>query len=276
MQGVVFSTFVVVFREALEAALIIGIILTLLWKMSAHRFVWHVLASVAAALILSFGLGSWLSSLADSAQEYMGPIIEGVISLAACAVLTYMFFWMEKQARRLKTDIETHLEKAIPASDYAAIMSLPFFAVLREGAETVLFLKAVSMQSGGAVSWIGGISGCALALVLTTALFIGGIRVPLKALFRSVGIFIIFIAAGLLGYGLHELGEVGWVPVGIEHLYDINHLLNEKQGIGSFLKALFGYNGNPSLTETISYWTYLSAMLLLAFKPKGITVAPRS
>ena len=91
-----------------------------------------------------------------------------------------------------------------------------------------------------------------------------------------VGIFIIFIAAGLLGYGLHELGEVGWVPVGIEHLYDINSILNEKQGLGSFLKAIFGYNGNPSLTETVLYWLYLSAMLYFAFRPKGVVVASRS
>jgi high-affinity iron transporter len=260
MQGVVFSTFVVVFREALEAALIIGIILTLLWKLGARRYARHVWAGVAAALVLSLGLGSWLSSLADSAQERMGPIIEGVISLAACAVLTYMFFWIEKQARHLKTDIETRLERAIPAGDRIAIMVLPFFAVLREGAETVLFLKAVSMQSGGAVSWAGGLSGLALAVMVVLMLFVGGIRVPLQALFRSVGVFILFIAAGLLGYGLHELGEVGWVPVGIEHLYDINHIMNEKEGVGSFLKALFGYNGNPSLTETVLYWLYLAAM----------------
>ncbi len=260
MQGVVFSTFVVVFREALEAALIIGIIITLLWKMGAQRYIGHVMASVAAALLLSLGLGNWLASLTASVQDRLSPIIEGLISLAACAVLTYMFFWMEKQARSLKTDIETHMERAIPARDYAAIMSLPFFAVLREGAETVLFLKAVSLQSGGAVSWAGGLTGCALAVFLVLALFIGGIRVPLKALFRTVGVFILFIAAGLLGYGLHELGEVGWIPVGIEHLYDMNHILNEKEGPGSFLKALFGYNGNPSLTETVLYWLYLGAM----------------
>lgn len=268
MNGVVFSTFMVVFREALEASLIVGIILTVLSKLGAMRYASHVFGAIMMALGLSLGLGQWLSTLAESAQDSAAPVIEGLISLAACGVLTYMFFWMEKQARQLKSDIEMKMETALSTRDYFAIISLPFFAVLREGAETVLFLKAVSIQSGGAVSWTGGLAGCGLAVAIVVLMFVGGRRVPLKALFGFTGIFIIFIAAGLLGYGLHELSEVGWVPVGIEHLYDMNSVLNEKEGIGSFLKALFGYNGNPSLTETLMYWAYLSVMLAFVLKKR--------
>jgi high-affinity iron transporter len=275
MSGVVLSTFIVVFREALEAGLIVGIILTLLSKMNAARYMKHVLAGVAAALLLSWGLGNWLSSLTEDSQGVMGPIIEGGISLAACGVLTYMFFWMEKQARHLKSDIEIRVETALSAQDHAAFVSLPFFAVLREGAETVLFLKAVSIQSGGSVSWAGGLSGAGLAVAASVFIFVGGKKVPVRLLFRVTGLLIVFIAAGLLGYGLHELGEIGWIPVGVEHLYDMNHVLDEKTGLGSFLKALFGYNGNPSLTETLAYWAYLVAMLALSFRPKGAAVASR-
>ena len=270
MSGVVFSTFLVVFREALEASLILGIILTVLSKLGAMRYVSHVIAGVVAALVLSLGLAAWLSSLTESAQEGATPVIEGGISLVACGILTYMFFWMEKQARHLKSDIETKMEVALSARDYFAIVSLPFFSVLREGAETALFLKAVSIQSGGSVSWIGGLTGCALAVIITLLMFVRGKRLPMRSLFRWTGVLIIFIAAGLLGYGLHELGEIGWVPVGVEHLYDMNSVLNEKKGIGSFLKALFGYNGNPSLTETVMYWVYLGVMLGFVFKKKAV------
>ena len=270
MSGVVFSTFVVVFREALEASLILGIILTVLSKLGAMRYFSHVLTGVVAALGLSFGLAQWLLSLTESTQEGAAPIIEGAISLIACGILTYMFFWMEKQARHLKSDIEVKMEVALSARDYVAIISLPFFAVLREGAETVLFLKAVSIQSGGSVSWAGGLAGCALAFMITGLMFVGGRKIPMRSLFQWTGVFIIFIAAGLLGYGLHELGEVGWVPLGIEHLYDMNSIVNEKKGLGSFLKALFGYNGNPSLTETVMYWVYLVVMLNFAFKKRPV------
>ena len=258
----------VVFREALEASLILGIILTVLSKLGAMRYASHVFAGVLAALGLSLGLAQWLSSLTESAQKGTAPVIEGMISLIAWGVLTYMFFWMEKQARYLKSDIETKMEIALSARDYFAIVSLPFFSVLREGAETVLFLKAVSIQSGGPASWTGGAAGCALAVIITVLMFIGGKRFPVRSLFRWTGVFIIFLAAGLLGYGLHELGEVGWVPVGIENLYDMNSVLNEKKGVGSFLKALFGYNGNPSFTETLMYWVYLVSMLYFAFRKK--------
>ncbi len=260
-EGVVFSTFIVVFREALEACLIIGIILTVLARLGAAGYFSHVLLSSAAAAVLSYVAGLWLSGLTQVDQEKMGPIIEGCISLMAAAVLTYMFFWMERQARFMKTEIETKMETALSARDYFAIVSLPFFSVLREGAETVLFLKAVSIQSGGSTSWAGGFFGLGAAFVITALIFFGGKRVPLKPLFRGTGILLIFIAAGLLAYGVHELNEIGWVPPVVEHVYNINPILNEKAGIGSFLKALFGYNGNPSLTEIVAYWSYLAAMI---------------
>jgi high-affinity iron transporter len=127
--------------------------------------------------------------------------------------------------------------------------------------ETVLFLQAIALQSSGTVSFWGGLSGAALALGVTSVIFIGGRRIPLKALFRSTGAVLLFVAAGLLAYGIHELEELGWVPSLIAPVWTINHLLNEKEGLGSFLKALFGYNGNPSLTEVLSYATYLTVIL---------------
>lgn len=265
-EGAMFATFIVVFREALEASLILGIILTLLARLGAKRYFSHVIFSALVAVALSLAVGAWLSSLAESRQEKIQQIIEGTISLVACAVLTYMFFWMEKQARLIKSELEQKVETALSARDGAAMISLSFFAVFREGAETVLFLKAVAIQSGGTASWIGGLSGIGLAAFLASFLFIGGKRVPLRTLFRGTGFLILLMAAGLLAYGIHELEEVGWVPPVIDPVWNINSILNEKEGLGSFLKALFGYNGNPSLTEVLSYWTYLAAVGFAALK----------
>lgn len=266
-EGAVFATFVVVFREALEAGLIIGIILTVLARQKAHHHYFStIIASSAAALVLSFVAGNWIAGLADSAQDKVQQIIEGAISLVASAVLTYMFFWMERQARYLKSELQSKVEVALTNRDYVAMVALPFFAVFREGAETVLFLKAVAIQSGGSVSWQGGVTGFLAAAAITTAIFVWGKRVPLKPLFRGTGFFILLIAAGLLAYGIHELEEAGFVPQFIYPLYNINPILNEKEGIGSFLKAIFGYNGNPSLTEVVSYWTYIAVVLAVFFK----------
>ena len=260
-EGTVFATFVVVFREALEASLIIGIILTVLARSKAHHYFSTVIGSSLAAMALSFLAGSWLAGMTDTVQDRAKQMIEGVISLVAAGVLTYMFFWMESQARHLKSHIETKVEVALSTKDYLAMAALPFFAVFREGAETVLFLKAVAIQSGGSVSLIGGLAGLLLAVGICALIFIEGRRIPLRPLFRGTGFFILIMAAGLLAYGVHELEETGLIPQFIYPLYNINSVLNEKQGLGSFLKALFGYNGNPSLTEVLAYWTYLAVIL---------------
>src|SRR3990167_6632069 len=138
MSGSLFATFVVVFRESLEASLILGIILTLLVRLGARRYFSHVICSAVFATVLSFVLGLWLAGLAENSQEKARQMMEGIISLAACGVLTYMFFWMEAQSRKIRSEIQTKVETALSAGDDFAIISLSFFAVLREGAETML------------------------------------------------------------------------------------------------------------------------------------------
>ncbi len=266
MSGTVFATFVVVFREALEVSLVLGIILTLLTRLNARRYYTHVFFSALAALIFSFVVGTWLSSLAEASQEKAQALIEGSVSLIAAAVLTYMFFWMESQAKTIKSGIESRIETALSIRDDLAIVSLAFFAVLREGAETVLFLKAVAIQSGESASWLGGLSGCGLAVAIVCLIFVGGRQIPLRPLFRGTGFLIVLMAAGLLAYGIHELEEAKAIPAIIYPLYNINGILNDKEGIGVFLKALFGYNGNPSLTEFLAYWSYFGLVLAAAFR----------
>lgn len=256
-SAAVTATLVVVFRETLEAGLIVGIILTVLHRLQALRYAPRVWGGVGAALAASVLAGWVLGFAAQSVQGQWETAIEGVISLVACAVLTHMIFWMERQARRIRPEIETKVEAALSRQDLLALALLPFLAVFREGAETVLFLKAVAIQNSGAVSLGGGLLGGALAVGVTAAIFLGGRKVPLKPLFRATGVLLILMASGMLAYGVHELEELGWIPQVMYPVWNINHILNEKEGIGSFLKALFGYNGNPSLTEVLVYAAYL-------------------
>jgi high-affinity iron transporter len=258
MDGSVMATLVVVFRETLEAGLIVGIILTVLHRLRAMRYAPRVWTSVAAAIAVSLAGGWGLSVATEATRERWETAIEGVISLVACAVLTHMVFWMARQAKRIRPEIEARVEAAVSRNELATMMLLPFVAVLREGAETVLFLKAVAIQSGGPASWSGGLLGGGLAAAVTAAIFVGGRRIPLKPLFHWSGLLLLLMAAGMLAYGIHELEELGWIPQVMAPVWNINHLLNEKAGVGSFLKALFGYNGNPSLTEVLGYLSYLA------------------
>ncbi|HEX9779953.1 MAG TPA: FTR1 family protein [bacterium] len=276
MNGAVMATFVIVFRETLEAGLIVGIILTMLARMRAMRYAPHVWSSTALAVGLSVLAGWVLGAMTEGVQGDWQKIIEGTISIAACGVLTYMVFWMERQARRLRPEIEEQVETAVSRRELAAIILLPFLAVFREGAETVLFLQAVAMQSSQTASLQGGLLGAGLAIGVTATVFIGGRRVPLKPLFRTTGVLLLLIASGLLAYGIHELQELGWIPTLVYPVWDINHLLNERAGIGSFLKALFGYNGNPSLIEVIAYAVYLSVITFMLRQKRRPDPVPAS
>jgi len=271
------AVFLVVFREALEAGLIIGIILTALYKLEQTRFVPHVLLSVLAALGLSVFAGFGLMSLTEAAQGNAQKLIEGFISIAACGVLTYMIFWMEEESRHIKSRVEQRVEEAVTKGEIFAFISLPFLAVLREGAETVLFLNAIGLQYEGHLSFWGAITGLLSAAAIAVLIFVGGRRVPIKPLFKWTGFFLLFISAGLLAYGIHELQEVGIIPFVKYPVWDINWFLNDKEGIGAFLKALFGYNGNPSLIEVSAYFTYLISIFILLRKkgriPQRIAVS---
>lgn len=264
--GALINTFMIVFRETLEAGLIIGIILTLLAHLKQKRYFPHVIGSSSLAILVSLIAGFFLMSLTGSVQGAMQKLVEGGISLAACGVLTYMVFWMDRQAKRIKSEIETQIEVAMSRSEYFILISLPFLAIFREGAETVLFLSAMAAKDPQNVSWMGALFGFLLAALISLIIFVGGKKVPLKPLFRVTSVFLLFIAAGLLAYGIHELEEAGIIPLIYGQVWNINHILNEKEGIGAFLKALFGYNGNPSLLEVLSYVVYLVAVYFLLMR----------
>lgn len=266
-------TFLIVFRESLEASLIVGIILTVLYRLKQKRYFPNVFASVGVALIVSVLAGFALMSMTKIAQGNWQKILEGGISFAACGVLTYMIFWMDSQAKKIRPEIETKLETAISRHDLAVIFTLPFLAIFREGAETVLFLSAVATKEAGGVSVSGLLLGLGLAVLITTLVFGGGKKVPMKSLFRLSGIFLLLIAAGLLAYGIHEFHELGIIPEVYAPVWDINHILNEKKGLGAFLKSLLGYNGNPSIVEVTSYAAYLTGVFyLLARRRQGSAV----
>lgn len=263
MSAFSFSSFVIVFRETLEAALIVAIVLTYLIQTKTNQYLPHVIWSTLAAIATSFIVAFIFDRSIGEFEGKAAQTFEGVVAFVAACVLTYMIFWMHKQAAKIKDQMHKKLHLAITRGEVLSLMALPYFAVLREGAETILFLKAAALQAGGALSAIGGILGFSLAVLLTTSIFWLGRKIPIKPFFRYTGFILTFMAAGLLAYGIHELEEAGWINPIIEHIWNLNSILNEKQGVGSFLKAIFGYNGNPSLVETLAYFAYLTILMTL-------------
>lgn len=269
-EGSIVATFLVVFREGLEASLVVGIILTVLARLKQSRYFSVVIWSSVAACAASVAAGMALAVLTHQVRGRMEQWLEGSISLLACGVLTYMVFWMDRQAKRIRPEIEAKIEQAVSRGELVAIAIMTFLAIFREGAETVLFLKAVAAQSSGYVSLGGGLAGLLMAVLLVALIFAGGKRIPLRPLFRGSGIFLLLVAGGLLAYGIHEFHELGVLPEIYAPVWNLNPILNEKEGLGAFLKALFGYDGNPSLLEVLAYAGYLGGVSYLLFgrRPK--------
>ncbi len=262
------ASFLLSLREGLEAALIIGIVIGVLNKINRidlKKSVWigtaiAVLSSVAAALILN-ALGAKFEGLAEE-------LFEGIVMLLAAGVLTWMIFWMRNTAGNLKQEVELQTKQAASGSGSKALFALAFLAVFREGIELALFLFAVQQTSSPLQTLAGALFGLAGAVVLGILLFRSTSRLSLRRFFQVTNILLIIFAAGLVGYGVHELNEAGVIPSIIEQVWNINHILSDKGTLGLLLKALVGYNGNPSLTEVIAYMVYITSISMYVFSQR--------
>ncbi len=259
--------FLLALREGIEAALIISIVLGMLKRMNRSDRAPVVWLGVAGAVLLSVATAIILGVIGAEFEGAAELAFEGFTMLFAAAVLTWMIFWMQKQGRQIQKGLEADVREALSGGQTAALFSLAFLAVLREGIELALFLTAVNFSAstvGGEapiLGWLGGVLGLIAAIVIGWLMYESAIKLNLRRFFQITSIVLILFAAGLVGHAVHEFTELGWVPSVVEHVYDINSIVPETTTAGQFLKALFGYNGNPALTEMLAYLGYFVIVL---------------
>ena len=256
-----FPSYLLSLREGLEAALIIGIVLGALRKINRPDLkpvIWGgALSAAAISLIAALALYAIGASLEGAAEE----VFEGVTMFLAAGVLTWMIFWMHRQARSIKSDLELGVRHAVSQTGGRALFLLAFLAVLREGIELALFLTAAAFAADAQQTLFGAVLGLGTAIVLGWSLFSATLRLDLRRFFLVTGALLVLFAAGLVAHGVHEFNEVGWIPPLIEHVWDANFILDESSALGQLLQALFGYNGNPSLSEVLAYTIYFGAII---------------
>ena len=260
--------FLLALREGLEAALIVGIVLGALRKLGHSRQQVSVWQGAVAAIAVSLVAALLLYAVGLKMEGAAEQIFEGVTMLLAAAILTWMIFWMQTQGRRINRELETGVRQAVSGmggmggnEGHWALFSLAFIAVLREGIETALFLTAATFTAGGQATLLGALLGLSVAAALGYILFATTRQLNVKRFFQVTSVLLILFAAGLVAHSIHEFNEVGWIPAVVEHLWDTNGLLDENSGLGLIIKALFGYNGNPSLTEVLGYVVYWAALI---------------
>lgn len=181
---------------------------------------------------------------------------------------------MQRQGRQAQTELEADVRRAAGLGNSWALFGLAFVAVVREGIETALFMTAAAFSATSMETLVGGAVGLLIAVVAGWLIFAAGRRLDVRAFFRVTSVLLLFFAAGLLAHGIHELEEAAILPIIIEHVWDINPILNEKGALGSFLQALLGYNGNPSLLEAAAYVLYLLGVGALLRRTSQATARP--
>ncbi len=270
------NEFIITFRECLEATLIVGIVYTFLAKTKMHEQMKYLWSAVGSAIIASIGVAILIISLNNSlGNNAIAKLFEAIFMYITAGLLLYVVFWLSKSISD-KKKLEELASKASESSKWG-IFLLIFFAILREGFETVMFLMAGLVQTGS-FSYTGFTLGVILACMIGYLIFSQGQKINLKPFFAVTTFCLVLFAAGMNAYGTHEVESFlvkqeyidkdisrPWnILVPISELKENNnplfynynadkgkyiHILHDKGTIGAFLKGFFGYNSNPNWIE---------------------------
>ncbi|HLF71985.1 MAG TPA: FTR1 family protein [Dehalococcoidia bacterium] len=268
-------SFLILLREGFEITLILAIVLGYLKRTGNTHLFPQVWFGAGAALVISIVAGAVLelttAELSGAAQE----MLEGFTMLFAVIVLTWMVFWMKRQAASIGRDLRHQVDIAIEHGSLIALVMLAFSAVLREGLETVLLLFAgASVQRGDTGPFLlGALAGGAIACALGYAVYRGSHAIPMRQFFTVSGILVLIIAAGLLSNGIAELQESGLFHLG-SRPWDTDSTLSQTTTLGKFLHTLIGYDSAPTWGQIILYWGFLAGGLSAFLSGIG-TPSPR-
>ena len=274
------ESFLIILREGFEAALIVAIVLAYLRSIGRLDLRGTIWAGVALATALSFVAGIALDTIVDGLTGDARMRTFAIISAAAAGVLTWMVFWMRRQSTKIRGELQHAVDRAIHEEHGArALFLVAFFAVLREGIETALFLVAAATGTGTNDILLGGALGLALAIALGVGIYHGGRRVPLRQFFRVTGFLIILFAAGLAAkavFFLQASGDLG--SMNLNGVYDVRSIafLNPGESeVGKFLAGIFGWDPRPSIEQVIA-WLFVALPLTYLFlrKPRPTTPEP--
>ena len=262
------GNFLIGLREGLEAALVVSILIAYLVNSGNRRALAPVWTGIGLAVVLAAGFGVALSAASSEMQFKTQELFGGVLSIIAVGLVTWMVFWMRRTARFMKAELEGRLEGALDVGPLA-LAAVAFLAVGREGLETALFLWTnISNSSGGSTQPIvGAFLGLAVAVLLGYLLYRGGLKINLRRFFTWTGAALIVVAAGVFGYGFHDLQEAEVLP-GLNSVALEPHEFFAKFGTaGDWMQTVFQgvLNVTPQITwlQLIMWAAYLVPVMAL-------------
>ncbi|WP_299132325.1 iron uptake transporter permease EfeU [uncultured Amaricoccus sp.] len=258
--------FLIMLREGIEAALIVGIIAGYLARTGRSEWLPAIWVGALLAVALSLFVGAAVIAIGAQFPQRTQELFEAVIGTAAVVILLSMVFWMRKAARSIRATMEHGIDLALADSRGPTwpLIGMSFFAVAREGLESVFFLLALFQQSAGWAAPVGALLGLGLAVVIGYGIYRGGVRLNLRRFFLWTGIFIIFVAAGLASSVLRNLHEAGIWNHLQQPVWDLSRALPLSSVTGTVLSGLFGYHDTPVLGEVL-VWALVAGVSLWFF-----------
>lgn len=276
MQGVFIGTFLIGLREGLEATLIVSIVAAFLKRNG--RSTRPMFAGVSLAVLISIAVGVGLNALSATLPQRQQEMMETVIGAIAVVFVTSMIIWMNRNAGRLKGELEREAQQAISRGGSLALVVMAFLAVLKEGFETAVFLLAAAQTTQGS-RWfavLGGAAGIAVSIAIGAGLYFGGLKLNLARFFRVTGVFLVLIAAGLVLTALRTAHEAGWVTIGQHQVIDLASWIPGRSVRGALVTGLFGIPTDPRLVEVLGWLLYAVPVLVVFLWPARLASAPKS
>lgn len=258
-------------REGLEAALVVVILVAFLVKTDrrwALRYVW---IGVGAAVALSVAVAAGLTLGSRELPESVEETVTGVASLIAVGFVTAMIFWMRATARSVAGDLTGRLGRAVDIGPWAVAL-VGFLGVGREGLETALFVFA-SVQAAGEGSsapLLGWAVGLLAAVALGLAIYQGAVRIDLAKFFRWTGVVLVFVAAGILAYAVHELQEAGWLPGEDSMAFDVTSTIAEDSWFATLVRGMFNLRPAMAVLPVVAWFAYVVPVLVLFLRPNRV------
>ncbi|ECW0329176.1 TPA: FTR1 family protein [Salmonella enterica] len=256
------AVILIVFREVLEAGLIISVILA---ACKGYKIIHLVIAGITSGIIFSALLALFTNSIENALAGTGQEVFNSVLLLTATLMLSWQIIWMSTKGKKLAEASGNEVRSILSGGDKNyAIAVVVAIAIMREGSEVVLFMYGIIISTGTSVTamFTGGIIGVIAGIVITFLLYRGLILIPLRLIFLLSNIVLTFIAAGLASQGVGILSSIDIMPVIKDTVWDSSWLLSDNSWEGGLARAIFGYTSMPSGIQIIT-WLMVAALILL-------------
>ena len=278
------ANFLIALREGVEAALIVGVVAAYLVKVGRRNLLPKVWFGVIIAAAIPLSLGAIMTwgpyTLSFQAQEILG----GTLSLVAVAMVTWMILWMSSNSRQFARKLREDTAAQLASGSEWGVVWIAFIAVAREGIETALFVWATiksSAENAIAAPALGVVTGLLVAVVIGWLIYTGAARINLSIFFNITGLLLIFVAAGIVSYGIGDLQESSVLPGWGIPIYDITAYLDgsvyswltTSSWWWTLLEAMFNVNASPTHLQLIGWVLYIVIILPLFLVRSGMVGA---